>query len=359
MTSTTSKAIAARLGFVAAMTLLAFPAFGGGSAAAASDPIYDKQDVLAKVTSADGSHISRVKFFQDPTFAHGRGIALYVYSAAMNKDIPLEIQRPDDVSKPRPVLYLLNGGGGGEDGAIWQNQTNVMPWLADKKVNVVTPIGGAYSYYTDWIRPDPVLGVNEWKTFLTEELPPIINAALGTNGKNSIAGLSMSGTSVLQLPEQAPGLYESAAAYSGCAQTSDPLGQAAVRFLVEGRGRGNTDNMWGPPTDPLWRENDPVIHADKLRGVTLYISSGSGLPGKYDVGPQADPGPDGIVAQITVGGGIEAVTRVCSLNLQKRLNELDIPATYNFPPSGTHSWKYWQDDLKDSWPVISAPLGIE
>ena len=29
---------------------------------------------------------------------------------------------------------------------------------------------------------------------------------------------------------------------------------------------------------------------------------------------------------------------------------------YDFPVGGSHSWGYWQDDLAQSWPMLSAPL---
>ncbi|MDJ0114615.1 alpha/beta hydrolase-fold protein, partial [Rhodococcus erythropolis] len=79
-------------------------------------------------------------------------------------------------SEPRPTLYLLNGAGGGEDRATWQRQTDVNEFFADKNVNVVTPLEGAFSYYTDWVNDDPSLGRQKWQTFLTQELPPVIDA---------------------------------------------------------------------------------------------------------------------------------------------------------------------------------------
>ncbi len=139
-----------------------------------------------KPASADGSALDHIEEIND------RQLNMFVYSAAMEKVILLEVIRPADTSVPRPTLYLLNGAGGGEDSATWQARTDVVSFFADKNVNVVTPVGGAYSYYTDWEKPDPVLGVNKWTTFLTEELPPIVDAALGANGENAIAGLSMS-----------------------------------------------------------------------------------------------------------------------------------------------------------------------
>ena len=54
----------------------------------------------------------------------------------------------------RPTLYLFNGAGGGEDGANWFNQTDVLGFLADKNANVVIPAEGRFSYYTDWVKDD-------------------------------------------------------------------------------------------------------------------------------------------------------------------------------------------------------------
>ncbi len=126
----------------------------------------------------------------------------------MERDIPLEVILPADGSEPRPTLYLLNGAGGGEDRATWQRQTDVNEFFADKNVNVVTPLEGAFSYYTDWVNDDPSLGRQKWQTFLTQELPPVIDAEFNTNGVQSISAISMTATSVLNLAIAAPGLYK-------------------------------------------------------------------------------------------------------------------------------------------------------
>ncbi len=336
-----------------ALVATALPLLGTTSASA--DPIIDSGNVFSKVTSANGSKIKSVKI-DGP-----QKLTLTVYSGSMGADIPVEVQRPRDTSAPRPVLYLLNGAGGGVDNAAWTKQTDALPFLAGKDINVVTPLGGAWSYYTDWIKTDPVLGNNKWTTFLTKELPPIVDAALKTNGRNSIAGLSTSGTTVLANAVMAPGLYKSLASYSGCAQTSDPIGQQFVKLTVETWGGGKTENMWGPPNDPLWAANDPYLHADKLRGVAMYISSGNGLPGRHDnlQSPQLlNKTPYGLANQVVIGGVIEAATNYCTNNLAAKLGQLGIPAHVNFAGPGTHSWGYWQDAFKDSWPVIAGPLDI-
>ncbi|MEV0947968.1 alpha/beta hydrolase family protein [Rhodococcus sp. NPDC049939] len=289
-----------------------------------------------------------------------RQSTMTVHSASMDRDIPLRVMTPADTSEPRPTLYLLNGVGGGEDEASWQESTDTVEFFADKNVNIVTPMEGAYSYYTDWEQPDPKLGVNKWTTFLTQELPPIVDSALGTNGVNSIAGISMAGTSVLSLAQSAPDLYESVGAYSGCALTSTVPGQAFVRTVVESRGGGDATNMWGPYDGPGWAANDPYVNAEKLRGLDIYVSSGTGLPGQSDHldGPGIDGDISTLAGQIVLGGVIEAATNYCTQALAGRLHELGIPATFDLRPTGTHSWSYWEEDLHKSWPMLAASMGL-
>ncbi|GAA4641212.1 alpha/beta hydrolase family protein [Gordonia humi] len=281
-----------------------------------------------------------------------------VWSASMGRAIPLRVLRPADTSAPRPTLYLLNGAGGGEDAANWFDRTDVVDFFADKNVNVVVPMEGAFSYYTDWRKDDPVLGRNKWTTFLTKELPPVVDARLGTNGVNAIAGISMAGTSVLSLAENAPGLYRGVGAYSGCAETSTPFGQLYIKIVIESRGGGDVENMWGPEDGPGWRANDPVVHADKLRGTTLYISNGSGVPGPHDRldGPGIDGDLYTYANQMGLGTVIEAATNQCTITLSKRLRQLKIPATFHFRNVGTHAWPYWQDELHRSWPTLERSM---
>ncbi|TQM29918.1 alpha/beta hydrolase [Nocardia bhagyanarayanae] len=335
---------------VALAALVSAAVIGGGVAWA--EPVSSPGVVATSVRSADGSYIEKVEV-QD-----GRNVRLLVHSAAMNKTYPVDVLRPEDVSEPRPVLYLLNGAGGGIDLATWKRNTDALEFLADKNINVVQIIGGPFSFYTDWVREDPVLGVNKWQTFVNEELPPLVDAALGSNGVNAIAGLSMAGTSVLNMAIAKPGHFRSVAVYSGIAQTSDPIGQRMVRATVEIWGGGDTRNMWGAVDDPLWAANDPILNAEKLRGTNIFASTGNGIPGIYD-----QPGgefrlepPEETPKTVAIGGVIEAGVNWSTRNLNNRLNQLGIPATFVYRDTGTHSWGYWQDDLKSSWPVLAKGL---
>ncbi|MGW4353908.1 alpha/beta hydrolase [Nocardia sp. NPDC004582] len=283
---------------------------------------------------------------------------LYVYSAAMRRVIPLQViaaARPN-----APTLYLLNGASGGTDITNWYSRTDIVSFFWNKNVNVVTPVGGEFSYYTDWQRDDPTLGRNRWETFLTRELPTIVDATLQASGVNAIAGLSMSATSALDLISAAPDVYAAVAAYSGCAATSDPAGRAYIR-LVLARGDGDPVNMWGSDDDPAWRAHDTVLNADSLRGKTIYLSAGTGLPGTAEA-LGAQPTPDQVITkadQMVLGGLIEAATNACTHQLADRLAALDIPAQVDFRPTGTHTWDCWQQDLHKSWPLLAAALGAE
>ncbi|MGV9478146.1 alpha/beta hydrolase [Gordonia aichiensis] len=280
-----------------------------------------------------------------------------VASPAMRRPVPVKVI-PARSGSAAPTLYLLNGAAGGEGGSSWFDQTDIREFFARENVNVVVPMGGAASYFTDWQRTDPKLGVQKWATFLTAELPSIIDARFNGNGRNAIAGISMAGTSVFQLSLHAPTLYRALGSFSGCAQTSDPAGQAAVRLVVEARGGGNTLNMWGPPSAPAWRENDPYLHVEQFRGKSVYVSNGSGVPGRYDTinGPGIDGDSQKLAEQLAVGAVIETATDQCTRNLQRRMREVGVPATFHFYGGGTHAWPYWQDELHRAWPQFKAAL---
>ncbi|NLE79924.1 MAG: esterase family protein [Rhodococcus sp.] len=283
--------------------------------------------------------------------ADSRTLRIDVYSPSMGRWIANDVITPAG-GGPAPTFYLLTGIGGGTDGISWFNNTDIRDFFDDKHVNVVMPVGGEYSMYTDWIAEDPVLGRNQWQTYLTRELPAAIDSRLGTTGVNAIGGVSMAGSSVLDLAIQAPGTYRAVGSYSGCAQTSGIIGQAMVRSMVELRGGGNAANMWGPIAAPLWRVHDPMLNAERLRGTAVFVSSGNGIPGPID-----DHNPALVVPQTIGGSVVEMVTNVCTRAFQVRLATLGIPATFRYLPQGTHSWGLFETELRDSWPVIGGAIG--
>ncbi|MEV0247497.1 alpha/beta hydrolase family protein [Nocardia sp. NPDC050712] len=291
-----------------------------------------------------------VELRQEP----GRQTRLTVYSAAMNRAVRMTLLRAADPDTPAPTLYLLNGSSGGTDGN-WLDRTDVAEFFAGKQVNVVVLLDGAGSYFTDWRADDPILGKQRWATFLTAELPPLVDREFHGTGANAIAGVSMAGTSVFQLALAAPGFYRAIGSYSGCVQTSDPKGQAIVQAVVTTQ-RGTAVNMWGPPSDPAWRAHDPYLHADKLRGTAVYVATGTGMPGPRENFEGAGGDVVMLLYQLMFGAPMEVVAYLCTRQLQERLRAANVPATFDLRPTGTHSWGYWQDDLHNSWPMFEEAL---
>ncbi|NEW44332.1 esterase family protein [Nocardia cyriacigeorgica] len=285
----------------------------------------------------------------------GRELEVVVHSAAMNRPITLWMSHP---GAGAPTLYLLNAVDGGEDGGPWTRRTDVAQFFSNKHVNVVVPMSGRASYYTDWLADDPVLGRNQWETFLSRELPPLLADRFQTTGRNAVAGLSMSATSALNLAIRSPGLYQAVGAFSGCTRTSDPMAVATV-FSQLGVFGANAANMWGPPGHPAWADHDPMLHLDRLRGLAVYVSSGNGGPGAHETlaAPDINGNPVKLADRMLVGGVMETFVSGCTRPLVDSLAAQRIPATVNLR-QGTHAWAYWQDDLHQSWSVFAPALGV-
>ncbi|WP_245562811.1 alpha/beta hydrolase-fold protein [Nocardia araoensis] len=76
--------------------------------------------------------------------------------------------------------------------------------------------GRVVSYYTHWQHPDRVPCVNKWETFVTRQLPRLIDAHFNGIGGNAIEGVSMGAEAALMLATRAPVHYKAVAARSGC-----------------------------------------------------------------------------------------------------------------------------------------------
>ena len=129
-----------------------------------------------------------------------RTVEMWATSPAMdNRKVPLFVIKATEPN--RPVIYMLNGGDGGEGVANWVAQTDIVDFYKDKNVNVVIPMSGAFSYYSDWVSDHQGLGGKQkWETFLTKELPGPLESTLKANGKRAIAGMSMSSITVSSAP---------------------------------------------------------------------------------------------------------------------------------------------------------------
>ncbi|MET8649233.1 MULTISPECIES: alpha/beta hydrolase [Nocardia] len=286
----------------------------------------------------------------------GRHERLHIASAAMRRVIDVDVLRGAG-DQPRPTLYLLDGVDG-DPVSGWLTKGGAAEFFADKPVDVVLTSGGTGSMYSDWERHDAALGLNRWETFLTTELPPIVESLLRSDGDRAIAGVSMGAQAAMMLAQRHPGQYRAVAGMSGCYSTADPLGHAVTSITVASRG-GNADNLWGPANSPEWVAHDTVLNAERLRGTAVYLSAASGAPTHADLVAVAQS-PDIVDALTVAGGGValEAGARACTERLVARLGELRIPATVDYSDAGMHTWVDFQAQLPRAWKVLSTALGL-
>lgn len=285
-----------------------------------------------------------------------RRVALWVHSPSMNTDIQVQILLARDWnSRPKdkfPQLVTLDGLRAQDDQSGWIINTNIEDFYKDKNVNVVLPIGGESSFYTDWKEPDKGK-TYKWETFLIKELPPIIEGQWRSTDVRGIQGLSMGGSAAMMLAARNPGFFKFAASYSGILQMTSYGMPQAIQFALRDGGGYDSFKMFGPPSDPAWKEHDPYVLADKLQGTSLYMSSGNGLVGPYD-----KPSDIPMLATNYSGVGLEILSRVTSQQMAIKLNQLGIPGQAVYRASGTHTWKYWQFEMTQSWPQAAGALGL-
>ncbi|MFR9752780.1 alpha/beta hydrolase [Nocardia sp. 004] len=251
------------------------------------------------------------------------------------------------------AIYLLDGLRARDDRNAWSFETNAMQMFADDDVTLVMPVGGQSSWYADWVRASNTNGQKytyKWETFLTSELPSFLEGYGVSRTNNAAVGLSMSAPAALRLAALHRDQFKHASAFSGPLNWGAPGMREAIRVMMMDAGRFNVDAM-AAPWSSEWLRMDPYVFAPELRGVPLYISAASGLPGEYD-------NPNSAVGVFNTANamGIEAISLVTTRSFQARLKKLGIPAVYDFPARGTHSWKYWEEQLGKARPHILSAL---
>jgi len=298
---------------------------------------------IVSAPPAEAAHVTRVDRID------GQLSTVYVYSPSMGREIPNQVLRAAG-DRPAPVFYLLNGRAGGVEGDSWLQQTGYRSFFGGKNVTVVSPLGGPYSWYADWQQPDPTLGVNKWETYLLRELPDAIAGPLKTNGRNAIAGLSLSGGPALDIAGRGGGRFRAAASYSGCPAISAPPATMGV-IATTALGGGNALNMFGPPGSPAWIDHDPSRNPGRLAGKAIYLGAAVGLPGAPDAAPIAAP------TLLAGPAQVEMATKWCTDQLHGALDAARIPHTYRVFGQGAHTWALFENEMRDSWRVIGPALG--
>lgn len=245
------------------------------------------------------------------------------------------------------ALYLLDGLRARDDQNGWALNTNARQMFAGDNITLVMPVGGAGSFYSDWLAPSNFNGQTityRWETFLTRELPDFLAGFGVSPNNNAVVGPSMGGTAAMNLAAHHRDQFRYAGSFSGYLDTSSPGMREAIRLAMLSAGGYNADSMYGPPWSGAWARNDPWISAPLLRGLPMYVSAGSGIPGPND-------NAGGFIDTLNAIP-LEWLADVGTRAFQTRLFLYGIPATWNFPLTGVHDWLHWQIDLAAARPQI-------
>ncbi len=266
---------------------------------------------------------------------------------------PVKVQAQWAKNGGSAAIYLLDGLRALDDRNAWSFETNAGEMFANDNVNLIMPVGGQSSWYADWVKASNTNGQKytyKWETFLTDELPRFLEGYGVSRTNNAAVGLSMSAPAALRMAALHRDQFKHASAFSGPLNWGAPGMREAMRAMMLSAGRYNVDSM-AAPWSPQWLRMDPYVFAPELRGVPLYISAASGLPGEFDR-PNSAVG----AFHTSTAMGIEAIALVTTRSFQRRLNSLGIPAVYDFPARGTHTWKYWEEQLGKARPHILNAL---
>ena len=299
-----------------------------------------------------GVEVEKVEWITD------RWAKLYIKSAAMpDETMKVQIHLARDwYSQPEktfPSMWMLGPLYSREDESAWSYASDTVQFYADKNVNVVLPIGGGGSFFTDWQQPDGGKHF-KWETFLTKELPPILEQGWRTNDKRGIAGLSMGATSAMILAGRNPEMFDFAGSYSGYLDTTSP-GMPPLFSMITRNAGYDATKMWGPHYSQDWFAHDPKLMVSRMRDMSIYVSAGTGNTGAWDE-PSAAP----TVPQNLEAGVMEAASRLTSqtfVNSAKLAGVNDLQV--RFRPNGTHIWAYWTYDMHEAWPYAAKALGLD
>lgn len=241
------------------------------------------------------------------------------------------------------TVIALDGLRATSDMSGWRHETRVAR-IADSGVNVVEPVGGLGSFYTDWQTASPGNKIR-YRYRWTCRLNTIVREldarglAVGPLGKYAIMGISMGGNAALIYGAYHRARISHVFSMSGYVNLSAPTMREAVRLALidagveAGVGPFSADAMWGPPWHDRWTKNDALVQLPRMRGMKIRVASGSATWGAHN---------RDAVASVK-GTPLEMISLAQTRAFEVAAAMQGIPISTDFPNVGTHQWDYWQD----------------
>lgn len=242
-----------------------------------------------------------------------------------------------------PVVYAFHGGR--DTYVSWTRNSRIKAIANAYDVMVVMPEAGDGGY-TDWWNYGKG-GIPQWEKFHLSEVRQLVERNYHAGDVRACMGDSAGGEGCITYAARHPEVFRYAASFSGILSLLSP-GIPALLMATNFLNTKDPFRIWGIPNvdDANWRAHDPVALAPRLRGIGLFVSSGTtGRPGPLDD------------LSTVVGGAIETPTGRTNIAFRERLRELGIPVTAHLYGPGTHSWSYWRRELNAAWPLMTRAIG--
>ncbi len=278
-----------------------------------------------------------------------------VASPAMKRVVQVQVRPAPEGAGAAPMLYLLDGVGA-KHPSDWIMLGHVDTKLRDEPVTLVMPTEARASMWADWYADDEVGGRHQWETFLTEELPPLLEDpanGLDFNGRRGIGGISMGATGALAIANRHPELFDGVFGISGCYSTTESL--AAISNFVTVETRDNDfENLYGPAGDWRWDHYDTAGDPSGLRDMAVYLSSAHGISQTSSV-----EYADSRVISYATGTLIEQATLACTVDLDAAMRAAGMThQRVEYVDEGVHNWANFHRFIVPAWEHIAPALGV-
>ena len=182
-----------------------------------------------------------------------------------------------DDGRTYPVLYMLHGGGVGQDFISW-DRSGIRDLSAGKPIIIVMPDGGPCGWYSNPVSTN--VGPRNWETFHMEQVIPWIDANFRTFADpegRGVSGFSMGGFGALKYTAKYYGHFASVSSHSGPASMRRDLGAVthwanATSAAVELGG----GMVYGLPWDEARVSADNAVeNIESYRGKRVFLAAGS------------------------------------------------------------------------------------
>ncbi|MDO4631053.1 MAG: alpha/beta hydrolase family protein [Corynebacterium sp.] len=274
----------------------------------------------------------------------------FVESPCMRRIVEVQVMLPQASGKPAPMLYLLDGVTAPRRSG-WLREGQLAKALATEQVTVVMPTEASGSLYEDWVADDPIVGRHQWDTFLTKELPLVMEdpaQGLVFNGRRIIGGVSMGASGAVRLAAKHPDVFHGVIGLSGCYSTTSTMGRGMTLAILRCVG-AEPDNAWGSGAVPTWARDDVTENPEGLRNMPVYLFAADGRITHHDIDIHIG------LPRIDLPGAVmlEHASFECTRELEAAMLAAGMThQVVEYQLGGVHAWSYYGEQLRRGWEVV-------